>query len=201
MRNDLRSLIDALAPDLKTALDERDALRVPLLPVPPEIEQELEGVFRSHPSCQDEKYPPLCDIADAFLMSLDQSTKYFQPGSTVTEQTPPAGQYLNLMKCLFLVKKMEVAEELVNATPQSHWPSYFEELKEVGCPHCPPAFDADESQRLSHECDRFSRGMVAPRHPLAEADEESLNFWIVETQGGLIDTVTTRATLEDLMEM
>lgn len=57
------------------------------------------------------------------------------------------------------------------------------------------------SQRLSCECDRFTRGMVAPPRPLDDADEESLIFWVAETPDDLIDTVTTKVMMEELMEM
>ena len=138
VQSELRSLIGVLVPDLKAALDQQDALQIRLLPVPPEAEQKLEGVFRLHPAWQEDQHPPLRDIADAFITSLDRSTKCFQPGLTVAQQMPPASQYFNLLKCLFLMKKMNISEELVNATPQSHWPSYVKELEEVSCPNRPP---------------------------------------------------------------
>lgn len=61
-------------------------------------------------------------------------------------------------------------------------------------------FSANKSQRLSEECDRFSRSMVAPPNPLYDADDESLIFWVVETPDDLIDTVTTKVMMEELME-
>lgn len=70
-------------------------------------------------------------MSDAFITSLDQSTKCFRPGLTVRERIPPVDQYLNLLKCVFLLKKMKASHELKNASPQSHWPSYVKELEEV----------------------------------------------------------------------
>lgn len=79
-------------------------------------------------------------MADAFIMSLDKSTRNFKPGLTVDERKPPRPQYLSLLKCLFLMKKMKESEELeaARAPPSlSHWPSYVKELEEVRCSYPP----------------------------------------------------------------
>lgn len=73
-------------------------------------------------------------MADAFITSLDKSTRNFKPGLTVNERIPSRPQYLSLLKCLFLMKKMQESEELeaARAPPSlSHWPSYVKELEEV----------------------------------------------------------------------
>lgn len=124
-------MIGVLVPDLKTALDQQDARLIRLLPVPPEVDRDLETVFRLHSAWQEGQYPPLRDIADAFIMSLENSTKCFRPGVRACESTPPVAQYLNLLTCLFLMRKMRESEELLAAPVQSHWPSYVNELEEV----------------------------------------------------------------------
>ena len=44
--------------------------------------------------------------------------------------------------------------------------------------------------------------MVAPSQAqLANIDDENLDFWVEETPGDLIDTVTTKVVMEELMEM
>lgn len=122
-----------LVPDLKAELDQKDRLQVDLLPVPPAMEAELEAVFRDHPGLRHDEcpYPPLQDIAGAFVVSLELSTKGFNPHLTIVEKTPPVDKYLNLLICVFLLEKMESSRELQKAPERSHWPSYVQELKEA----------------------------------------------------------------------
>ena len=135
IHNDLLGFMGVLVPDLKTALDQKDELQIHLLPVPPEIEQCLEGIFCDHPGLRhnEYQYPPLRDMADAFVVSLELSTKSFKPGLTRLEKTPPVDKYINLLICLFLLKKLEESKALQKAPERSHWPSYIEELKEACC--------------------------------------------------------------------
>lgn len=93
-------------------------------------------------------------MADAFITSLDKSTKNFKPGLTVDERIPLRSQYLSLLKCLFLLRKMEESEELLAAREppsQSHWPSYVKELEEVCCPgpSLPTALTVDRNFPMS----------------------------------------------------
>ena len=43
--------------------------------------------------------------------------------------------------------------------------------------------------------------MTAPSHPLADVDDQTLSFWIEEPPEPLIDIVTTRVMMEELMEV
>ena len=134
VRGELRSLIGVLVPDLKTALDEQAARQIHLLAVPADLAGEFEDAFRLHPACVEpdqQQYPTLRDMADAFIYRLDRSTVGFVPGLTVSERIPGVEQYLNLLKCVFLIKKMREAVELREAGELSHWPSYVMELEEV----------------------------------------------------------------------
>ncbi|SPO05465.1 uncharacterized protein DNG_08152 [Cephalotrichum gorgonifer] len=185
VHSELRTLIGVLVPDLRTALEQQDARQIRLLPVPAEVERALEVVFRLHPVWQDGQYPPLRDLSDAFIMALEKSTKSFTPGLTVGDRIPSTMQYLNLLTCLFLLSKMQKSAELLSTPPQSHWPSYIKELEE----------------KLSYECEQFTRVMIAPSLPPGGIDPDALHFWVEETPTELIDTVTTKVMMEELMEV
>lgn len=72
--------------------------------------------------------PSLSDSSDAFLYSFYESTYRFRPGLDLHRE-PPNDQYINLLKCTWLLQKIRSSEELSNAVPDSHWPSYINELE------------------------------------------------------------------------
>ncbi|PKS10921.1 hypothetical protein jhhlp_002679 [Lomentospora prolificans] len=183
VRHELRCLIGVLVPDLKTALDEKAARSIHLLAVPPNLELEFEDDFVLHSACQVDQFPPLRDMADTFIHRLDKSTVEFKPGLTVHERIPPVVQYLNLLKCVFLMGKMKQSPELQNAYELSHWPSYVMELE----------------NKLSEQCERFSRGLIAPS--LDAVDGDMLDLWVEEAPKPLIEAVTSNVMMEELVNV
>ncbi|CAI4213365.1 unnamed protein product [Parascedosporium putredinis] len=101
MRTDLRKLMGELVPDLKSALDEQASRQLRFLSIPSTWNAVSRPPSPSTPSSRSPTTPsskaPLRDMADAFIHHLDRSTVAFAPGLTVSERTPPAEQYVNLL--------------------------------------------------------------------------------------------------------
>ncbi|KIX08130.1 uncharacterized protein Z518_02786 [Rhinocladiella mackenziei CBS 650.93] len=82
----------------------------------------------------------LPELTEAFLLHLRQSTIDFQPRRSFQQQTAPIEEYINLLKCVWL---MERIEQHLTPSPEendSHWPSFIKGLK----------------TELSRECWRFN---------------------------------------------
>lgn len=132
----------------------------PCIPIPRAAEDLFESAFvaANAPSVN----PSLSNLSDVFLSSFYESTYRFQPGLDLHRQ-PPNDQYINLLKCIWLMRKMQSSEELGNAVPDSHWPSYIKEL----------------DKQLSRQCARFS-GQTWERlelpHPLTTT-ENNTRIW------------------------
>lgn len=108
--------------------------------------------------------PSLSDSADAFLTNFYASTYMFQPGQELPlQRQPPNDQYVNLLKCVWLMRKIRSSEELANASSDSHWPSYINEL----------------DKQLSRQCARFSEytwdGLERPDPP--SLTETNTRIW------------------------
>lgn len=178
IHNDLAERIDAvhqsvlhlqglLIPDVEQALSERSVVSN-LLAVPADIERKFQAAAeKSHPEIGTRGNFPLQAGADAFVAHLEESTKIFTAGNFLNERTPPPEQYLSLLKCIWIMERLQESDALRNAPKDSQWPGYINQLNED----------------LSIECQRFTapsaHRLIAPdlssqRH----ADEYSI--WLEE---------------------
>lgn len=128
--------------------------------IPTDAEQGFDSAYQAGDAPTGT--PSLSDLSDAFLLSFYESTYKFQPGLDL-QRKPPNDQYVNLLKCIWLMDKIRTSEELSNAVPDSHWPSYIKEL----------------DNQLSRQCARFARhtweGLERP-HPL-KITESNTRIW------------------------
>ena len=74
----------------------------------------------------------LADLTETFLLQLRQSTINFQPERTFEAQIAPPKEYINLLKCVWLMAQIEQHPHLHSAVDESHWASYVKGLKAVG---------------------------------------------------------------------
>jgi hypothetical protein len=94
---------------------------------------------------------PLSQGAEALIMHLKNSTRRFIPdGYSVEERTVSPEQYINLLKCVWILNKLKTHPKIQIPLEESHWPSYIANL----------------SFEVSKECRRFSEDstdkLVAP---------------------------------------
>ena len=128
VQNDLRALTGFLVPTLAEALESQSRHLIHRVEVPAEIGLQLDHEFGRHPQSADGGYPSLRAMADGFLASYEHSTVSFVPD---TVRSPPVAQYICLLKCQFLIDKIQDSQELLDAPRLSHWPSFIKSLEEV----------------------------------------------------------------------
>ncbi|KAK3381240.1 hypothetical protein B0H63DRAFT_475150 [Podospora didyma] len=142
MRNELQAMMRAL--ELDHAIDPVSEPDVHRVSISDDKRQVLEVAFVEWES-DGYDYPPLRDLADAFIRNFDTSTRCFQPESGWS--CPPEAQYWALLTSQFLMDKMLESPEFRSEPPDiSHWPRYLHRLQ----------------QQLSAECQRFNQHMVTP---------------------------------------
>ena len=72
---------------------------------------------------------------DAYLIT--QSTSAFTAGLFDNGKTPTPGQYLNLMKCVWIMERLQVGNDCTRARSERLWNCYLKELYGVWNPlHC-----------------------------------------------------------------
>lgn len=188
MDHRLQALMNAFDPSLIQGFDQPQESELCEIDIPDGINQQLQTMFENHPDLEMEgvEFPPLRDIADAFVTSFDKSTRLFQPdvGSGGTA-APPEEQYLALLTAQFLMRKMLECPEYHDATPVSHWPSYVRSLQ----------------HQLSDECRRCAREVQVPTL-LSDGNAIQVpTFWPEEEPPEYIESVELPTPMELLLEM
>jgi len=130
-----------LIPDVKQAILGQGN-NVPIaLTVPPEIAAKFQATAeKTHPEIRTNGGFPLQAGADAFVTHFGQSTATFIAGNFLKERIPEPKQYLELLKCIWLLKGLQESNDLKTPEKDSQWPGYIDQLNE----------------NLSIECQRFT---------------------------------------------
>jgi hypothetical protein len=155
-----------LIPDIDQAISEQGRDISVSLDVPADIAKKFQtSAEKSRPETRTPGHFPLQAGADAFVLHLEESTKKFtSTGNFINDRTPLAQQYLNLLKCIWIMKQLQESGALKDAPKDSQWPGYIDQLK----------------QDLSVECQRFTDPQA---HRLIPPDLSSLtqadqyNIW------------------------
>jgi hypothetical protein len=146
-----------LISDVKQAMYEQERAVVIDVIVPVDIENKFRtSAEKSHPEiCITGKFP-LQAGADAFVEHFENSTKNFMAkGTFLDDRKPPPQQYLALLKSIWIMRCLTECDALRNASGDSQWPGYVQQLNE----------------NLSIECQRFT---TAPAQRLIAPDLSSL---------------------------
>lgn len=133
VHHDIRRLMGVLIPDLDEALDQRVQRSVVLLEVPLELDDQFRfAALTGHPEYRVEEDFELSELSDAFVLNFHKSTINFQSGMLVEDRVPDVDQYLNLLKCVWILKRIQASPALNAANKEtSHWPSYTRQLEDV----------------------------------------------------------------------
>lgn len=157
--------------DAAEAMSEQlQPMQIPL-EVPAFIEAKfLAAAVKVRPEVRRPKRFPLQLGADSFLAHFWKSTKCFQAGRFLSDRTPPPEQYLNLLKCVWILLRIEDSEafeEVSQPSSASQWPGYIKKLRE----------------NLSKECQRFlapqAERLMRPDMTVTFGESE-YNIWIEE---------------------
>lgn len=127
---DVRRLIGVMVPDLEQALAQQEERNCYLLDVPPRIADAFSrAALHGRPGFDAEF--GLEEMADALVMHFRNSTTGFKSGLVVESRIPPLPQYVNLLKCIWLMDRIKHSNKLEEAYEGSHWPSYVLQLENV----------------------------------------------------------------------
>lgn len=121
-----------LIPDLQQALYQQAHREIHLLEVPIDIAERFRfTALADRPEYGSDAAFQLEELSDAFVLNYHRSTVNFRSGLLVTDRVPPLEQYLNLLKCVWLFKRIKDNPYVLNTAADSHWPSYVKQLEEV----------------------------------------------------------------------
>jgi hypothetical protein len=159
IHHDLAARIDAvhlsvlrlqglLIPDVEQAISEKSQILANPLTIPANIEERFKtSAEKSRPEIKTRGGFPLQAGADAFISYFEDSTKTFTAGNFISQRTPSLTQYLNLLKCIWIMKQLQENSGLSNVPKDSHWPGYIDQLHENLCNEC-QRFTSPSAQRL-----------------------------------------------------
>lgn len=140
-----------LIPDVSQAIHEQEQRMEIVITIPDLIETKfLAAAARSHPEVRQPTQFPLKLGADAFIAHFEGSTRRFESGRFLTERTPSIDQYLNLLKCVWILRRLENSEALAGTSQvdnESQWPGYIGQLHENLYVEC-QRFSARSAQKL-----------------------------------------------------
>lgn len=116
--------------DPQQGKEELDKHAAPSLPVPPEYVVRFERASElGNPGLRDSPDFPLGEGSEALITLFEKATLKFEPGIFLHERSPSPEQYLNLLKCVWILQKLKSNPRLQRADPNSHWPSFINQLE------------------------------------------------------------------------
>jgi hypothetical protein len=201
---DLRRLIGVLVPDLQHELDQQARREIRLLDVPTDIAEQFRLVaLAERPEYDTDTAFPIEELADAFVLHFNKSTKTFSSGMLVSQREPPLDAYLSLLKCIWVLKRIKASPSHHDTSPASHWPSYVRQLEDVSI--ALPSRPAKDNiltivQDLSFECSRFNTELVHPRVSADQLKPKMFAVWPKREQPELLDILTRDAEMEQILE-
>jgi hypothetical protein len=131
VHEDLRRLIDRIDPGYRQASNIQAHQDTAFVEVPEDIDAKFELASSvGHSELAANAWQPE-EAVDAFVVHFHRSTAIFGEGILLTERTPPAEQFLNLLKCVWIMRRLKASTHLQQARPYSHWPSYIKQLDQV----------------------------------------------------------------------
>jgi hypothetical protein len=134
--------------DVEQAISDQEEITFGLLSIPPEIERRFQAAAEgAHPEITEPGGFPLQAGADALVMHLENSTRKFTPGRFLNERTPSSQEYINLLKCVWILECFQRSEALATINKESQWPGYIAQLKEDVSVQC-QRFSAPGFQQL-----------------------------------------------------
>ncbi|KAK3331586.1 hypothetical protein B0T19DRAFT_352359 [Cercophora scortea] len=185
VQGELQALIAHLNPALVQNTHPQSACEIPRVDVPAPIWQGLEDAFVDR-DADGLDFPPLRDIADAFITHFNMSTRHFCPEPNQGTTSPPLRQYLALVTCQFLMDKMFGSPEYhVETQTSSHWPRYIKSLQ----------------QHLSAECLRFNQDMTIPDTAGPDGCLSVPPIWKREELPSYIESANVPVAMDHLLDL
>lgn len=186
VHRDIHRLAGVLVPDLELELNQQDQRRTFLLEVPVDLAERFRhAALTERPHYRGNEAFELEDMTDAFVLHYERSTIRFKGGMLVTQKIPPDDQFVNLLKCVWLFKRITICPAVRNPTQESHWPSYVRQLED----------------NLSYQCSRFGQDLVPPPLQPSRLAREVVEIWPQKEPTPLVPVVTQDEIMEQLLEV
>jgi hypothetical protein len=135
VHEDVQRMMGVVIPNLDQELNQRGQRRSYLLEVPIDIAERLRmAALNDRPEYNTDADFQLEELSDAFVLNFDKSTVHFKHGMTVNERMPPADQYISLLKCVWIFKRIQLLAQGQSMGDESHWPSFIYQLEDVSYP-------------------------------------------------------------------
>ena len=132
------------------------------LPVPDAFEEAFQAQLDQRSSDSSDNVEPIAFWAEPLAVHLSNSTQSFRWGGfSIKDRTVRPEQYINLLKCLWILKRLESHPKLCNPAENSLWPSYISHL----------------AAEVSKQCRRFSEDDLLAPSPL-RAEQSLCEIWI-----------------------
>lgn len=131
LRRDINTIMHALYPEVAQERRLQTEQQLHSLKVPDYLSSRVEAMFDTCSSRSSNEAISLRELTDCFLIHLEGSTVQFHPDPTDSNRTPPPLQYLELLKCQYLLQRIGDGDELDNLPTTSHWRGYVTSLQEV----------------------------------------------------------------------
>lgn len=186
VHHDIYRIMGVLVPDLEQALNQQAHRRIVLLDVPIDVAERFRfEALTDRPEYRTDADFELGELSDAFILNFNKATINFRSGMVVTERIPPTDQYLNLLKCVWLFKRIRESPPLQNVDYESHWPSYVRQLEDD----------------LSTQCSRFGQELVQPDLITPMMRRDLFSIWPEREPTPLVPVVTGDEMMEQLLEV
>ncbi|KAJ9642888.1 hypothetical protein H2199_004409 [Coniosporium tulheliwenetii] len=185
LRRELRGI---LVPNVDAAIAQQESQETSLLDIPPTFAAKFqEKASVGHPDFITSGKIPLQDGADALLRLFHRSTLEFKPGRYLRDKEPSPLQYLNLLKCVWLMQELRSSSEFNNVDANSHWPGYIKQLDED----------------LSKECQRFTSEQLIKPTPLTLQDLTPDDFciWFEDEVPSILPPSHETVMLEEVLNV
>ncbi|KAF7553918.1 hypothetical protein G7Z17_g3277 [Cylindrodendrum hubeiense] len=186
VHHDIYRIMGVLVPDLEQALNQQAQRHIILIDVPIDVAERFRfEALTERPEYRTDADFELEELSDAFILNFNKATVNFTSGMIVTERIPPTDQYVNLLKCVWLVKRIRESPPLQNAGQDSHWPSYVRQLEDD----------------LSSQCARFGQELVKPELITPMMRRDVFSIWPDREPTPLVPVVTGDEMMEQLLEV
>ncbi|KAK7416812.1 hypothetical protein QQX98_005005 [Neonectria punicea] len=186
VHHDIYRIMGVMIPDLDTALKQQARRNIFFLDVPIDVAEQFRfAALTDRPEYRTDADFGLEEMSDAFILNFDRATINFRSGVVVAERIPPVHQYINLLKCVWLFKRIQESPPLQNTDQESHWPSYLRQLED----------------NLSSECTRFGQELVKPELITPVMRRDMFSIWPDREPTPLVPVVTGDEMMEQLLEV
>jgi len=143
------------------------------LPIPDAFEKAFQAELDQRSSDWSDDDESIAFWAEPLAVHLSNSTQRFLLGGfSIKDRTVRPEQYINLLKCLWILKRLESHSTLRNPTEKSLWPSYISHL----------------ASEVSKQCRRFSEDDLLAPSPL-RAEQSLCEIWIKPLMTDLLPVV------------